>query len=85
MVKTTGKLYKKTRKKARLITNPIEIEKITGHYNPDAKPRCSLCKKPTVATTIDLGRPGSRSIEVGRYCVEHEIIFPLKKVVVSTY
>ena len=73
--KSNVQLHNRTRRRAHLII---------GKYGE--KHKCSICKRPTYALRYSTRKSGNRKeVEVARYCEEHEIIFPLKRKVISVY
>lgn len=69
-------LHNRTRRNAYLVP-----PKYSGE-----KHRCSICRKPVSTLRHATRKSGKRKeIMVAYYCVEHEIIFPFKRVVISKH
>lgn len=89
-----GLKHNRTRKKYYLITDPYEIakrkKKKTGRdsFDPNARPICSGCDKPTMILEGNRGGhlpKDERYERPARYCYRCEVIFPKYRKVVSTY
>ena len=77
-------------KKFRLITDKEELRALCGgRWSKNPRPRCGVCKSPTMKVEIDMGDAAgeNRKEEIGRWCRECRHFFKKRLVTktVATY